>query len=164
MVRQQFGLDVYIDHGEWYGSKLAAFAQELGVSAIVGPRQVDPSSPTLDTDGKVLGIAAEYQRNGHKMVGFNTDSPIVPEEELPVQATVAVRYGFDDTHMDSLRGLTIVPAKTAGIAGRVGSLAVGKDADIVVATGDPIDPRNSIEMVFIEGQRVYDTQAEVRRW
>jgi len=96
--------------------------------------------------------------------GINTDSPVVPEEELPLQATVSVHYGFDDSQMDSVRGLTIVPAITAGIANRVGSLAPGKDADILVVTGDPIDPRNTVERVFIEGESVYDTAKEPRRW
>ncbi|MBL8863700.1 MAG: amidohydrolase family protein [Planctomycetes bacterium] len=164
MVRQELGLDVYIDHGEWYGSKLAAFANELGVDAILGPRAVDLPSPILDTDGKILGIAAEYQRNGHTRIGFNTDSPVLPQEELSVQAAVGVRYGFDDARLDSIRGLTIVPATTAGIAHRVGSLAPGKDADLLVTTGDPVDPRSAVEAVWIEGQRVYDAEADRRLW
>jgi imidazolonepropionase-like amidohydrolase len=166
MVRQEFGLDVYIDHGEFAGMRAAAFAQELGVQAIIGPREVDGTIVPLcpGTDGKFVGIAAGYQQAGHKMIGFNTDSPIIPEEELPVQATVSVHYGFDDAQMDSIRGLTIVPAMTAGIAGRVGSLAPGKDADILVVTGDPIDPRNFVERVFIEGEPVYDENRDGRRW
>jgi imidazolonepropionase-like amidohydrolase len=166
MVRQEFGLDVYIDHGEFDGMRTAAFAQEIGVQAIVGPRELDGTIPRLSpgADGKFVGIAAGYQQAGHKMIGFNTDSPIVPEEELPVQATVSVHYGFDDSAMDSVRGLTIVPAMTAGIANRVGSLAPGKDADILVVTGDPIDPRNTVLRIFIEGETVYDTAKEARRW
>ncbi len=166
MVRQEFGLDVYIDHGEFAGMRAAPLAQELGVQAIIGPREVDGTIVPLcpGTDGKFVGIAAGYQQAGHKMIGFNTDSPIIPEEELPVQATVSVHYGFDDAQMDSVRGLTIVPAMTAGIAGRVGSLAPGKDADILVVTGDPIDPRNFVERVFIEGERVYDEARDGRRW
>ena len=88
----------------------------------------------------------------------------VPEEELPVQATVSVHYGFDDSEMDSVRGLTIVPAMTAGIGDRVGSLAPGKDADLLVVTGDPIDPRNVIQKVYIEGEHVYDASRDGRRW
>ena len=164
MVRKELGLDVYIDHGEWYGSRLAGYAMELGVDAILGPRAIDPPSPILDTDGKILGIAAEYQRNGHTRVGFNTDSPVIPQEELSLPAAVGVRYGFDDASLDSLRGLTIVPATTAGIAHRVGSLAPGKDADVLVTTGDPVDPRSAIELVWIEGRRVYDAEADGRLW
>jgi len=166
MVRQELGLDVYIDHGEFAGMRAAAQAQALGVPAIVGPRELDGTIVPLcpGTDGKFVGIAAGYQQAGHKMIGFNTDSPIVPEEELPVQATVSVHYGFDDSQMDSVRGLTIVPAMTAGIQKRIGSLDAGKDADILVVTGDPIDPRNHVEKVFVEGRRVYDAEREGRRW
>jgi imidazolonepropionase-like amidohydrolase len=166
MVRQEFGLDVYIDHGEFDGLRTAKLAQDIGVNAIVGPRELDGTIPRLSpsADGKFVGIAAGYQQGGHKMIGFNTDSPIVPQEELPVQATVSVHYGFDDSEMDSVRGLTIVPAITAGIADRVSSLAPGKDADILIVTGDPIDPRNTIQRVFIEGESVYDTAKEARRW
>ncbi|MBK7878857.1 MAG: amidohydrolase family protein [Planctomycetes bacterium] len=166
MVRQGFGLDVYIDHGEWFGSKLAGIAQEIGAGAIIGPREIDRFTPgfSIDTDGQIQGIAAQYQKNGHKEIGFNTDSPVIPQEELHVQAATACRFGFDGTRMDALRGLTIVPAKTAGIAGRVGSLAPGKDADLLVCDGDPVDPRTTIEAVFIEGRSVYDMRTEERRW
>ncbi len=163
MVRKELGLDVFIDHGEWYGSKLAKYANDLGVDAILGPRSID-TFQALDTDGKILGIAASYQQNGHERVGFNTDSPVIPQEELPLQAAVGVRYGFEDARLQSLRGLTIVPATTMGVAHRIGSLAPGKDADLVVTTGDPIDPRCSVEKVWIEGRRVYDAEADGRIW
>lgn len=166
MVRKEFGLDVYIDHGEFSGSRTAAMAQELGVQAIIGPREIDRTIPQLstDTDGAIVGIAGAYQKAGHKMVGFNTDSPVVPQEELPLQSAVACRYGFDNSRMDAVRGLTIVPAMTSGIADRVGSIAPGKDADILVTHGNPIDPRTGVDVVFIEGRRVYDAQREGRRW
>jgi imidazolonepropionase-like amidohydrolase len=166
MVRKELGLDVYIDHGEFAGMRTAALAQQLGVPAIVGPRELDGTIVPLcpGTDGKFVGIAAGYQQAGHQQIGFNTDSPIIPEEELPVQATVSVHYGFDDARMDSVRGLTIVPAITAGIDDRVGSIAPGKDADLLVVTGDPIDPRNVVERVYIEGESVYDQARDGRRW
>ncbi|MCC7014935.1 MAG: amidohydrolase family protein [Planctomycetes bacterium] len=165
MIRVEFGLDVFIDHGEWKGFLTAPLAQALGVQAIIGPREIDtPSRSWMDTDGQILGIASEYQRRGHTMIGFNTDSPIVPEEQLFLQASIASRFGFDTSEGQALRGLTIVPATTAGIAERVGSLEVGKDADILVASGDPIDPRTSIERVFIEGRQVYDAARDGRRW
>jgi imidazolonepropionase-like amidohydrolase len=76
---------------------------------------------------------------------------------------MGVRYGFKGDEMQAVRGLTIVPAMTAGIAHRVGSIEVGKDADLVVIGGDPADPRHSVESVWIEGLQVYDAQKE-RRW
>jgi imidazolonepropionase-like amidohydrolase len=171
MVRQELGLDVFIDHGTFDAYKLAAIAEKAGVPAILGPRGMARTFPYfMDTEGRIQGVAAGYQERGHTMIGFNTDciddggiNLTPPQEELTVQAAMGVRYGFDDRRMDALRGLTIVPAKTAGIAGRVGSLAVGKDADILVTTGDPVDPRETVEVVFIEGRRVYDG-AEERLW
>jgi len=156
ILKGEMGLDVYIDHGEWGAHRLAPFAQRMGVAAICGPRIIDtPDNPRSDTDGAILSVPGEYQREGLKRVGFNTDAPVVPAEELPLQAGMGVRYGFDASHMDHVRGLTIVPALVAGIANRVGSLEPGKDADVIVIGGDPADPRNGIERVYIEGQLVY---------
>ncbi len=163
----EFGLDVYIDHGEFQGFRAAELAQEKGVPAIIGPRAIDATRRgfvTVDTDGKILGIAAEYQKRGHKEVGFNTDSPVIPQEEFFLQSAVAVRYGLESSAMENVRGLTIVPARAAGIADRVGSLEPGKDADILVISGDPSDPRSHVEKVFIEGRLVYDTSTEARRF
>ena len=77
---------------------------------------------------------------------------------------MGVRYGFDDSHVDSVRAVTIVPAWAAGIDDRLGSLEAGKDADILVVTGDPTDPRNAVERVLVEGRVVYDAGTGVRRW
>ena len=164
MLKGELGLDVYIDHGEWRGYLAAPVALRLGVNAICGPREIDtPNPPRVDTDGRIDSVSAGYQQRGMTNVGFNTDAPVVPGEELAVQATMGVRYGFDGDQMQAVRGLTLVPAKTAGIAGRVGSIEVGKDADLIVIGGDPADPRNAVECVWIEGCQVYDAQ-EGRRW
>jgi imidazolonepropionase-like amidohydrolase len=156
ILKEELGLDVYIDHGEWGAHRLAPLAQKAGVAAICGPRIIDTfDSPRSDTDGAILSVPGEYQRQGLTRVGFNTDAPVVPAEELPLQAGMGVRYGFDNSRLDHVRGLTIVPALVAGIADRVGSLEPGKDADVVVLGGDPADPRSGVERVYIEGQLVY---------
>ncbi|MDA1263670.1 MAG: amidohydrolase family protein [Planctomycetota bacterium] len=165
MVAEEMELPVYIDHGTFDGYRAAARAAKSGVHAILGPRQIQaPSSFRPITEGRVQGIAAGYQERGHPMIGFNTDAPVVPQEELSVQAAMGVRYGFQNDQMQAVRGLTSVPAITAGLYEAIGSLEVGKDADILVITGDPVDPRTSIEMVFQRGVRVYDTGKNTRRW
>lgn len=172
MVRQELGLEVFIDHGSFDGWKTAALAQKEGVNAILGPRQIAPNlrlqrrgiSIVNDTDGAIFGMAAQYQALGHKRVGFNTDSPVIPQEELPLQAAMGTRYGFRTPNADHIRGLTIIPAVTAGIADRVGSIEAGKDADLIISYGDPVDTRVSVEMTLIEGRRVYDAGRDGRRW
>ncbi|MFT4541457.1 MAG: imidazolonepropionase-like amidohydrolase [Planctomycetota bacterium] len=168
MVRENFGLDVYIDHGTFDGYRAAEHAQRAGVPAIIGPRMISPSFPGfIDQDGRVEGVAAMYQKAGHKTVGFNTDTigrGGMQQEELALQAAMACRYGFDDVEMDGVRGLTIVPAIASGLDGKLGSIEIGKDADLVVTTGNPMDPRVSIELVLVDGRLVYDPTKEFRRF
>ena len=166
MLHDEFGLDGYIDHGTFDGYLAAPAAEAAGMPAILGPRGIARTYTNgfIDTDGKILGVAAAYQERGHSAIGFNTDSPIVPQENLPLQASMAARYGFDGSRLDTIRGLTIVPATAAGIDHLVGSLEVGKQADFFITDGDPTDPRSTVETVFIEGHRVYDMHAELRRF
>jgi imidazolonepropionase-like amidohydrolase len=169
MVAKEMGVPVFIDHGTFDGWRAADMAQAAGVNAILGPRNIDvPTASFINWSGsnpeRIQGVAAGYQEMGHKMIGFNTDSPVIPQEELQLQAGMGVRYGFDDSNLEAVRGLTIVPATTSRIGHRVGSIEVGKDADLLIITGHPADPRSSVETVFIEGHKVYDPAVQRRRW
>ncbi len=169
MLRIEFGLDCYIDHGEMAGYRAAELARDNGVPAIIGPREVEvPTAQFIQWTGAnpeaLLGIAAEYQKRGVKLIGFNTDAPVIPAEELQLQAGMAGHYGMDFSNLEGVRGLTIVPARTAGIDKRVGSLEPGKDADILVISGDPADPRKWVEKVLSDGKWVYDSNKERRLW
>jgi imidazolonepropionase-like amidohydrolase len=73
---------------------------------------------------------------------------------LSLNAGIAVQNGMD--HQRALEGLTIVPARMLGVDHRIGSLAVGKDADIVLYRGDPLEITSPVEMVFIEGRLVFE--------
>ncbi len=165
MLAVDYGLDVFIDHGSFDSYLNTDRAIEHNVAAILGPREVMFSRPPrFDTDGQVHGAAWGFQQRGHTRIGFNTDATVVPQESLSLQAAMGVRYGMDDRNMEGVRGLTIIPSITAGIADRVGSIEAGKDADLLVVTGDPCDPRTAVECVMIEGRVVYDTASERRRW
>jgi imidazolonepropionase-like amidohydrolase len=75
---------------------------------------------------------------------------------------MAVRLGLDETV--ALRGITINGAKAVGIDDRVGSLEEGKDADIVLWTGDPFDVRSYVAVTLVNGKVAYDTRNEPRRF
>ena len=85
---------------------------------------------------------------------LNTDSPVVAQEELFLQGAMSAWLGADPYAM--IRAVTIHPAKAFGIDDRLGSLEPGKDADIVVRDGDPLDPRAAVELVLIDGEVHYD--------
>lgn len=169
MLRRELGFDIYLDHGTVGGQRLGWLAAELGVPAIAGPRTYD----TLTTGHRFAAgrdepgfypVHSGYREQGLELVGFNTDSPIVPQEELSLQGAMGGRYGLDDTDMSVVRGLTIIPAIAAGIDDRLGSLEEGKEADIIVVTGHIADPRHYVERAFLSGRSVYDISEDERIW
>ncbi len=85
-------------------------------------------------------------------VSIITDSPVIPEEYLPLCAGMAIKAGMDP--FKALQAITINAAKHIGIEDRVGSIEVGKDADIVVATGNIFEVDHDIKAVFIDGVNV----------
>jgi len=175
MVAKELGLPVFIDHGSFGGYLYGGLAEEYGVAAILGPRMIARSRivfswDRLDTDGRILGCAAEYQARGHRSIGFNTDCVdgtggfgTPTQEELSLQAAMGLRYGLDGANLEGLRGLTIIPAETMGLGDRIGSLEPGKDADVLLLGGDVADPRTSVERVWCDGELVYDAR-EGRLW
>ena len=81
---------------------------------------------------------------------------------LSLNAGIAVQNGM--AHHKALEGLTIVPARMLGVDHRIGSLAPGKDADIVLYRGDPLEITSTVEMVFIDGKMVYEKEPFQRRY
>ena len=75
---------------------------------------------------------------------------------LSVNAGIAVQHGMD--RAEAIKGLTINPARILGVDDRVGSLEVGKDADIVLYRGDPLEIASPVEKVFVAGRLVYQRQ------
>ncbi len=85
-------------------------------------------------------------------VSIITDSPVIPEEYLPICAGMAIKAGMDP--FKALQAITINAAKHIGIEDRVGSIEVGKDADILIVTGNLFDVDHEVKAVFIDGVNV----------
>ena len=131
-------------------------AKREGVFINIGPRVIEFSRPTYD--GRFHGMGAEYQKTGVKELSINTDSVgwssyIAPQEELSFQASMSAHFGLDDR--EALKGITINSARALGIDDRVGSLEVGKDADIAIKKGSLLDHTTPVDMVLINGKIVY---------
>lgn len=87
-------------------------------------------------------------------------SSSLAERYLNYQAARCVRHGIG--RKKAFKSITLNPAKAAGVGDRVGSLSVGKSADIVVFSGDPLDFNSWVEKVYIKGILAYDREDDVR--
>jgi imidazolonepropionase-like amidohydrolase len=152
MFHDDMNLPVVISHGEFGGFKVAEEAAKRNVPVNVGPRLYDFAS--LVYDRRFYSIPGKYAEAGVKNVSLNTDCPVIPGEDLFLQGTLSVRLGMEEA--DALKALTINPATAIGIGDRVGSIEVGKDADIIIKRGSLFDPRHPIERVLINGNMVYE--------
>ena len=127
-------------------------AEELakeGYPCAVGPSLTDASKWELrNKSWTTPGVLA---RAGLQ-VSIITDADVIPQQYLPLCAGLAVKSGMDP--FDALQAITINPAKHAGIEDRVGSLEVGKDADIVLCAGDPFEVSTQIKAVFVNGNNI----------
>lgn len=160
MFHDEYKLPCIISHGEFGGFKCAPEIGKRDLPANIGPRLYD--FQFMYYEGKFRGIASEYRAAGVKKLSINTDSPVVPQEDLVFQATMAIHYGLSEE--DALRALTIEPANAVLAGDRVGSFEKGKDADIVLWTGDPFDVRQHAVLTMIGGKVVYDVTKDRRRY
>ncbi|MFT5151128.1 MAG: imidazolonepropionase-like amidohydrolase, partial [Planctomycetota bacterium] len=155
MWRVTYDTRAVLSHGSFDGWMVAEAVAKIGIPVNHGPRTIDYYS---SRNGRINGSAAAYQAADPDNFSLNTDSGVVPQEEFFLQGSMGARYGGDGYGM--LRALTIHPARAIGIDHRVGSLEVGKDADIVVRAGNPLDPRNPVELVLIDGEVHYDSEVD----
>lgn len=161
MLAVKLGIRVVLDHSTFDGWKVAPLVLEAGegnVITVCGPRGI-----YFDfTQRRIHGIVSRWYDGGVRKLGINTDSPVIPQEELIYQATMATHYGAP--REAALRGLTKVASEALQVDDRMGSIEPGKDADFCLWTGDPLDPRSHVELTVVDGEVVHDAQREGRRF
>ena len=111
-----------------------------------------PSRPKLELRNKTWDTPAALWKAGVHFC-IITDHPVVPIEHLSVCLSLAVRAGLP--REEALKAVTIYAAEHLGISDRVGSVEKGKDADLVIWDGDPLDSRNRPVTTIINGETVY---------
>jgi imidazolonepropionase-like amidohydrolase len=149
-LRDEFGFEMSIDHCT-EGHKVAEELARRGVSAIVGPSmsgryKVELREKTFETPAVLAAAGVK--------VAITTDHPVVPIHQLMTAAILAAKNGLS-TDL-ALKALTLHPAEILGVDERIGSLEVGKDADLVIWSGDPFDLRSRVMLTMIDGQVVYE--------
>lgn len=149
-IAREFDLDITLEHCT-EGHLIADYLAEEGKYAIVGPSLSERSK--FELKNLTFETPGILQKAGVK-IAIMTDSPVIPLQYLPLCAGLAVESGMDE--MEALKAITINPAEILGIDDRVGSLEVGKDADIVIFDRNPVKNIGSKAVVtIIDGKVVY---------
>jgi imidazolonepropionase-like amidohydrolase len=155
MFNDEYRMDTIATHTSFCGymaGEEAAKREKVHVN--IGPRLVDFRGWSAPIDGRFHGMGAEYISRGVKNLSINTDSVgWGMQEELAFQASMSAHYGLDE--MIAMEAITIQPARALGVDDRIGSLEVGKDADIVVKKGSLLDVTAPVDLVLINGRVVY---------
>ena len=147
-IAREFGLKCVILHGT-EAHLIPDLLEREGVPVVTGPILGDRSKPELAN--LTIESPAVLTLQGVK-TAICTDHPEVPIQYLPLCAALAVKWGMAPEA--ALAAITIHPAQIIGIDDRVGSLTPGKDADIVVMSGHPINLLSRVRAVLISGKRV----------
>ena len=150
IFHDEYRLKTIVSHATFHGYKVAKEMAQRDVHVNVGPRMYDFS---FSQDSRFYGLAAEYKAAGVKNLSLCTDAPVLPQEDLFYQGSMAIRFGLDEE--TALKGVTINCARAISCDDRVGSIEVGKDADLIVKAGSLFDVTIPVDMVFINGEIVY---------
>ena len=148
-IAKEFGLDMTLDHCS-EGHLIAEELAKEGYPAIVGP---DLSSRSkIEVQNVAFKTAGILNAAGVK-VAITTDHPVSLIQSLPLCAGLCVKSGMP---MDAaLRAVTIHAAQICRVSDRVGSLEVGKDADIAIFDGNPLDVLTEVYCTLINGEIAY---------
>ena len=148
-IAKEFGLELTLDHCT-EGHLIAQEIAESGFPAIVGPSLASRTKEEVAySDFKTPGIL-------HKAgvsVALTTDHPVSRIQYLPLCAALAAKEGLGE--QEALRAITIDAAKICRVSNRLGSLKEGKDADLAIFDGNPLEISSSVRMTIINGKVVW---------
>ena len=148
-IAREFNLRLTLEHvteGHLIADELAG---EKDVPMAVGPSLTFASK--FELQNKSWSTPAVLTAAGCH-VSIITDSSVIPQQYLPLCAGMVIKAGMDP--FDALKAITLNPAEHIGVADRVGSLEVGKDADLVITAGSPFEVLTEVKAVFIDGVRI----------
>lgn len=148
-IAKEFGLGLTLDHCT-EGHLVAEELSKSGFPAIVGPSLASRSKKEVSlSDFKTAGI---LNKSG-MLVALTTDHPVSRIQYLPLCAAMAAKEGLGEE--EALRAITINAARICRVDHRLGSLKVGKDADIVIYDGNPLEIKSTVCATIINGEIVW---------
>lgn len=153
-IAKEFQADITIDHGT-EGHLIADEIKESGFPVIVGTDLTSRSKLEVQNmnfkTNKILYEAGV-------LIAITTDHPVALIQYLPLCAGLAVKHGLPME--EGLKAITINAARICGVSDRVGSLKKGKDADIAVFSGNPLEVFTKTLYTIIDGEVIYENEDE----
>jgi len=146
-VAQEFHLKVVLNHIT-HTQDIVDEIASWHVPVIFGPIYDAPQAN--ERYDAVFSLPAELVKRGVKIAFASYESQF--NRNLPYVAGYAVAYGLP--YDEALKAVTLNPAEIWGVADQLGSLDVGKTANVVIANGDPLDVRTDVKQVFIQGKAI----------
>jgi len=154
-LAREFNLKFVLNHIS-HSRSVLDYVASLKVPAIVGPIYETPKD--YERFDAVYSLPAELYKRGVKIAFASFDAHNA--RNLPYQAGFAISFGLPPD--EALKAITLNAAEIWGVADQLGSLDTGKVANVVVATGDPLDVKTDVKRVFIGGQEVPMTSRQTR--
>ena len=148
-IAEEFGVEMSWEHAT-EGHRVAEFIAEKGIPAVWGP-SLGGRTKWETRERKFESL--KVMHDAGVKIAIQTDAVGSNIQFLPICAGLAVKHGLP--RLEALKAITINPAEILGVADRVGSLEKGKDADIRILSGDPLDLQTKVEMVIIDGEIVH---------
>jgi imidazolonepropionase-like amidohydrolase len=137
------------------------------VAEFIAENEIPSSLIVIDSPGGKEEALEYSSLNGARLealgalVAFHTDDAITDSRLFLRSGALAVRAGM--SRAGALEALTLSGAKMMDLEDRVGSLEVGKDADLVVLSGEPFSTWTKVEQTYVEGERVFDRADPIDR-
>jgi imidazolonepropionase-like amidohydrolase len=150
-LAQEFKFRVVLHHvsDAWMVADEIARANVLGASLIL----IDSPGGKLEAKDNRLLTGGVLERAGVN-TGFHTDDGVTDSRWFFRMAALGVRAGM--SREKALYALTMANARMLELESRIGSLEPGKDADLLILSGDPLSVYTKVEQTWIEGRKVYD--------
>ncbi|MDC7219875.1 MAG: amidohydrolase [Spirochaetales bacterium] len=148
-IAKEFDLKLTLDHcteGHLIPQQVAA----SGAPAILGPTMGFQGK--FELKNKSFTTPAVLHEAG-VLVALMTDHPEIPIQHLNLCAALAEKAGLP--FEEAIKAITINAAKILGLDDRIGSLEPGKDADLVLWTGNPLEISSEVRQTIINGKPVY---------
>ncbi|HEY4840645.1 MAG TPA: amidohydrolase family protein [Terriglobales bacterium] len=154
-LAQEFKLKFVLNHIS-HSQTVLDYVASLRVPVIVGPIYEAPKED--ERYDAVYSLPAQLYKRGVKIIFASYNAHNV--RNLPDQAGFATAFGLP--YDEALKAITLNPAEIWGVADQLGSLDVGKTANVVVANGDPLDVKTDVKQVYIQGRPIPMTNRQTR--